>query len=563
MGTLFLKDGVVPGSLKIAFLGDSITDNGRYIAFVHAYFTQHMPGQNITFINLGVSSETASGLSEPEHPFPRPCIHERIDAALKESNPDWVVVCYGMNDGIYHPFSEDRFAAYRNGILSLIHKIMQAGAKAIVMTPPPFDVKSIKRDLADESDTRDGEGESPSYSWKNPYARYNDVLKRYADWCLTLKDEADAVINIHDRLAKDFERAHAENPDYSSGDGIHPNQRGHWVIAQTLLSRLFNISLERTPDYVGLPDNALPKWFALVMQRHRFLSAGWKEHVGHTNPSKTPALPLAEAISQAAELDAEIHHALAEYRSVNGSIDSEWKGYSRTDYDFEGREVIVVAPQKPASGRPWIWRTEFFNAFAYADMALLEQGWHIVYYRLSNMYGCPGAVERMHRFHAHVIRQFELAAKPALFGFSRGGLYAVQYAATYPDDVLALYLDAPVLDITSWPGGKGSGVPSQQNWEDCLAVYGLTESTAPYFKENPLDKAEVLVKAGIPILIVAGDADEVVPLEENTAIFEKKLKQWGGKPQVIIKPGVGHHPHSLEEPQPIVDFIQSAKANRM
>ncbi|WP_282935850.1 GDSL-type esterase/lipase family protein [Paenibacillus sp. RC67] len=563
MGTLFQKDGVVPSSITIAFLGDSITDKGRYIAFMQAYFAQHMPSQNLTFINLGVNSETASGLSEPEHPFPRPCVHERIDAILKESKPDWVVVCYGMNDGIYHPFSEERFAAYRDGMLSLIHKIKQAGAKAIVMTPPPFDVKSIKRDLEEGAITGEADAYSPSYSWKNPYAHYNDVLKKYAEWCLSLRDETDAVINIHDPLAKDFGLAHAQNPDYSSGDGIHPNARGHWVIAQTLLSRLFNIALERIPEFVRLPETELPQWFALVVKRHRLLSAGWKEHVGHTNPNKTTALPLAQAMAAAVELDVEIHNSLSEFNLTSGSTTSEWKGYSRTDYYFEGREVIVVAPQTPVAGRPWIWRTEFFNAFAYADMALLEQGWHIAYYRLSNMYGCPGAVERMHRFHAHVIQKYELGAKPVLFGFSRGGLYAVQYASAHQDDVMALYLDAPVLDISSWPGGKGSGSPSLQNWEDCLAVYGLTERTAADFKGNPLDKAEILANARIPILIVAGDADESVPLNENSAILEKKLNQLGCPLQVIIKPGVGHHPHSLEQPQPIVDFMNSVIANRI
>lgn len=553
MGTLFLQDGAVPSSLTIAFLGDSITDNGRYIAFMQAYFAQHMPDQNLTFINLGVSSETASGLSEPEHPFPRPCVHDRIDAALKESKPDWVVACYGMNDGIYHPFSEERFAAYQNGMLSLIHKIKQVGAKAIVMTPPPFDVKSIKRDLEERAEV----GDNPSYSWKNPYAHYNDVLKKYAEWCLSLQDEADAVIDIHNPLAKDIEQAHAQDPEYSSGDGIHPNARGHWVIARTLLGRLFNITLERTPGHVTLPDSELPPWFALVLQRHRLLSAGWKEHVGHTNPNKSAALPLAEAIAAASALDEEIQHAVTECHPEHGKTISDWKGYSRTDYYFEGREVIVVAPHNPAPGKPWIWRTEFFNAFAYADMAMLEHGWHVVYYRLSHMYGCPGAVERMHRFHDQVTETFELAAKPVLFGFSRGGLYAVQYAAAHPGDVMALYLDAPVLDITSWPGGKGSGNPSAQNWEDCLAVYGLQESAAEQFQGNPLDKAEVLATAGIPILIVAGDADETVPIHENAAPFEKKVKQLGGQVQMIVKPGVGHHPHSLEQPQPIVDFIHS------
>ena len=59
----------------------------------------------------------------------------------------------------------------------------------------------------------------------------------------------------------------------------------------------------------------------------------------------------------------------------------------------------------------------------------------------------------------------------------------------------------------------------------------------------------------IPLLHVVGDADKVVPVSENTAIVEKRYKALGGQIQVIHKKGVGHHPHSLKDPKPIVDFI--------
>jgi hypothetical protein len=61
------------------------------------------------------------------------------------------------------------------------------------------------------------------------------------------------------------------------------------------------------------------------------------------------------------------------------------------------------------------------------------------------------------------------------------------------------------------------------------------------------------------MLHVVGDADDVVPVSENTALFEQKIKAAGGSIQVIHKPGIGHHPHSLANPQPIVDFILKYK----
>ena len=52
-----------------------------------------------------------------------------------------------------------------------------------------------------------------------------------------------------------------------------------------------------------------------------------------------------------------------------------------------------------------------------------------------------------------------------------------------------------------------------------------------------------------------GDADEVVPYEENTALLAEKYEAAGGKIELIRKEGVGHHPHCLEDPKPIVNFI--------
>ena len=239
------------------------------------------------------------------------------------------------------------------------------------------------------------------------------------------------------------------------------------------------------------------------------------------------------------------------------NILSDWNGYRRMDFQVDGRASWIVCPHKACPGNPWVWRAEFFGAFDTADRALLEQGWHIAYHRASDMYGCPQAVRWMRAFDEVAIREFQLSPKPVLFGFSRGGLYSFQYACAYPDDVLALYLDAPVLDIRSWPGAKGASIPKNEAlWHECLQWYGLTEATAATFRENPLDKAAALARTGkVPILLVAGLADRSVPYAENGAILKETYKAAGGDLVAIEKPDCDHHPHSLEDPAPIVDWI--------
>jgi pimeloyl-ACP methyl ester carboxylesterase len=66
----------------------------------------------------------------------------------------------------------------------------------------------------------------------------------------------------------------------------------------------------------------------------------------------------------------------------------------------------------------------------------------------------------------------------------------------------------------------------------------------------------LLAKNKIAILSVVGDSDDVVPVEENTAVAENLYKELGGVFEVIHKPGVGHHPHGLDDPTPVVEFIE-------
>ena len=151
--------------------------------------------------------------------------------------------------------------------------------------------------------------------------------------------------------------------------------------------------------------------------------------------------------------------------------------------------------------------------------------------------------------------QHGFARKPALEGMSRGGLIIYNWAAKNPDKVACIYADNPVCDFKSWPGGKGKAKGSPADWQKCLKAYGLTEAEALAYKGNPIDRLEPLAKAGVPLLHVCGDADTVVPMEENTNIVERRYKQLGGQITVIVKPGVNHHPHSLKDPTPIVEFI--------
>ena len=230
---------------------------------------------------------------------------------------------------------------------------------------------------------------------------------------------------------------------------------------------------------------------------------------------------------------------------------SDWNGFVRHDFQVAGRDVIIVAPDEAAPGKPWIWRARFWGHEPQAEIALLKQGFHVAYCDVADLFGSPIAVAYWNAFHAKLTKEYDLAKRPALKGLSRGGLIIYNWAKDNPDKVACIYADAPVCDIRSWPRDQSSA----KTWEKCKTVYGITDTEAETFTGNPIDGLEVLVNANVPLLHVVGDADKVVPVADNTAVLAERYRALGGSIEVISKPGIGHHPHSLEDPAPIVNFI--------
>lgn len=234
---------------------------------------------------------------------------------------------------------------------------------------------------------------------------------------------------------------------------------------------------------------------------------------------------------------------------------SEWNGFDRYDFECDGKPAIVVTPKVADDGRPWLWRGEFFGAFATVDRALLERGWHVAYLKCPDTFGSPETMAHWEVFYKLLTGQYGLSRKPVLLGMSRGGLYVYHWAAEHPDEVGLIYGDAPVCDIKSWPGGKGKGKGSPRDWKLFQQVYHLNEQQAMEWKGNPIDILEPIAKAHNPIIHVCGDADDTVPMDENTLILKDRYEKLGGHVELIVKKGVGHHPHSLADPTPIVDYI--------
>lgn len=236
---------------------------------------------------------------------------------------------------------------------------------------------------------------------------------------------------------------------------------------------------------------------------------------------------------------------------------TDWHGFRRYDFEIDGKAVLIVAPEVPAEDRPWVWHGEFFGHKPAPDIELLKRGFHIVYLRVPDQLGSPTAVANWNACYADVTRRFGLSPKVALVGLSRGGLYCYNWAIANPKKVACIYGDAPVCDFKSWPGGRGKGKGSPRDWKLVLETYGFqNDEEALAYTKNPVDQLAPLAAAKVPLLHVYGDADDVVPWDENTGVIAERYRQLGGSITLIAKPGVGHHPHGLDDSTPIVEFIE-------
>ena len=70
-------------------------------------------------------------------------------------------------------------------------------------------------------------------------------------------------------------------------------------------------------------------------------------------------------------------------------VETKWNGFVRHDFQVNGNSVLVVSPDQPAEGNPWVWHGEFFGHKPAPDIELLRRGFHIVYLRVPNMLGAP------------------------------------------------------------------------------------------------------------------------------------------------------------------------------
>jgi lysophospholipase L1-like esterase len=252
--------------------------------------TLSYPNQTIEIINVGLPSETVSGLSEPGHAdgqFPRPDLRERLHRVLDRLDPDLVIANYGMNDGIYLPFDDGRFEAFKNGLIWMHERVENSGSEIIHITPPVFD-----------------ERKDPAYA---------NVLDIYSDWLVSCRYTKDwKVIDLHWSMRKALEDQRDLNPEFAfAKDGVHPDESGHFLIAKIILLGLGEkVNKAKTIDEMLAEFPNGMQILRLIEERQEIQKLAWLSATGHLRPGIPTGLSRQEAEEKVTEINLQIQKLL-------------------------------------------------------------------------------------------------------------------------------------------------------------------------------------------------------------------------------------------------------------
>ncbi|CAA6691685.1 MULTISPECIES: GDSL-type esterase/lipase family protein [unclassified Lentimonas] len=243
---------------------------------------------------------------------------------------------------------------------------------------------------------------------------------------------------------------------------------------------------------------------------------------------------------------------------------SDFRGYDRYDrIKTKSGHFSIICPKNPAPGKPWLWRSLFWEAiqqFSNTDLKLVDEGYYVVLAH-GDVAGHPRGSANIDAAYALLTEEYGFAKTCSMASMSRGTLSLFRWASENPEKVNSIYVDNGVLNVLSWPAGKlvpgndsfASGAAS--SWAGFKKKFGYTtDEEALKTKESPIDLLEPLAKAGVPILSVCGSKDPAVPYEENDAILEERYKALGGEITVIVEDK--GHSHGMKDPTPVLEFIR-------
>ena len=230
--------------------------------------------------------------------------------------------------------------------------------------------------------------------------------------------------------------------------------------------------------------------------------------------------------------------------------------YKQKEFYFAERKAVIIYPNCKPNGK-MLLKTEYLDAFPNFDEAMLDRGYYLIHIYHRSRWAPDVETDIMADFIKYCAKELNASERIIAEGMSCGGLQAAKLAQLYPELVAVIYLDAPVLNILSMAGlGELSSETAGAFWREIVDAYGVNKSSIVNFRKSPIDNLAPLTDNNIPVIMLYGNSDNVVIYQENGKVLEEYYNEHGGTIKVIAKSMCGHHPHGLDDPTPIIEFIE-------
>ena len=188
---------------RIVFLGDSITEQYQYSTDIELYLTTRFPEWNLTFINAGISGDTATGGAN------------RFASHVLAEKPTAVTIDFGMNDGGYGAFDKKRADQFLEKTEAMLKAAKEAGVRIALISPNAVEVRTAPG-LKTYLETQ-----------KEFYAPLKDLAEKYK---VPFVDQYAVTRAAMDKMAADDAKVKA-----FPGGGVHTGPAGGLLMAHTIL----------------------------------------------------------------------------------------------------------------------------------------------------------------------------------------------------------------------------------------------------------------------------------------------------------------------------------------
>ncbi|HZW34980.1 MAG TPA: prolyl oligopeptidase family serine peptidase [Isosphaeraceae bacterium] len=254
----------------------------------------------------------------------------------------------------------------------------------------------------------------------------------------------------------------------------------------------------------------------------------------------------------------------AEYlrRQIPGEIAGTYSHGELVKLTLGGRNAYVVKPKgRVDPDRRWIWIFPFWLGINDGHGALhhrfyverfLGAGFHVAGIDVGTSCGSPSAAQLCQDFYQRLTAEFHLHRRARLVVQSNGGLIGYAWAFRHPESVDRIFGICPATDFRTWPTLPTVITAPAPGLGYDLSLEELTRRMTEF---NPIDNLAPLAKAGVKILHIHGDKDELVPLGANSGELVARYKALGGDAVLVTLKGLGHGGNVLYQSRDGLEFL--------